>query len=751
MKTRITMTISMMLIMLTGMIFCGNSAMAQADIRTKGLTVHAIGRYVPDEIVVKFHPGVSDEVIGKMNRDHGAVVLSTSRVAGFKRLQIPKGKTVTEMVAIYRHNPNVEYAEPNFIAHAFAAPDDPLYPLQWDMDNDPFGGIHLNTAREVETGIDSVIVAVIDTGVAYEDYVEAGIPIGRSGKFTGGTVFAQAPDLAATSFAAGYDFVNNDMHPNDDEGHGTHVTGTIAQSTDNTLGVAGIAPGCTIMPVKVLDNTGSGTYTAVAEGIYFAADNGAKVINMSLGGPDSSLTLEEALAYAHNAGVTIVCASGNDAATTVSYPAAYDSYCIAVGATRFDEAVSWYSNQGASLDLTAPGGDTSVDQNGDGYGDGVLQQTHDGSDYTAFAYYFYQGTSMATPHVAGVAALLLSQGVRNGIDLTPEDVRAALQATAEDHGPVGWDSAYGWGIVDAVAALQYYADTDNNAPIADPKGPYGGDEDALIAFDGAYDAQTESGSYDPDGDTITYSWDFGDGATAAGATPTHSYDAGGTYTVTLQVNDGKVDSEPVTTTAVINEINDKPVADAGQDQAALVGQPVNFDGSASFDEEGASLGYEWDFADGTTGSGEQTAHAFGAAGTYEVTLMVDDGSLFDTDTVLVTVSDIPTTTRTMHVDSIDMGLKVAGINISALATVTVVDANGLPVAGVTVAGQWSGATSDADSGITDAAGQVYLVSDYLKRAAAGTTYTFTVADVSLPDWTYDQDGNGETSDSITIE
>jgi serine protease len=320
--------------------------------------------YVPGEIIVKFKPGVMEDVIANLNSRHGVSVFHTSRFTAFKRLRIPKGKRVSEMVEVYRRYPNVEYAEPNYIAHAFWVPDDQYYQCQWHMDNDEYGGINAEKAWGIEAGNNSVVVAVLDTGVAYEDYQAK---------------YYLAPDLAGTSFVPGYDcydFVNNDEHPNDDNGHGTHVTGTIAQSTDNWIGAAGVAFNCSIMPVKVLDNSGTGTYADIAEGITFAADHGAQVINLSLGGASDSAILKDAVAYAYGKGVTIVCASGNDGSPdTIDYPAAYDEYCIAVGATRYDETIAYYSNGGPSLDLVAPGGDLNVDQNNDGYGDGVLQQT----------------------------------------------------------------------------------------------------------------------------------------------------------------------------------------------------------------------------------------------------------------------------------------------------------------------------------------------------------------------------------------
>ncbi|MFH1782581.1 MAG: S8 family serine peptidase [Candidatus Omnitrophota bacterium] len=700
-------------------------------------------KYVPGEIIVKFNPGVSGRAIAEINSRHGASVISTSRFAGFKRLKIPRGKSLEEMVEIYNRNPNVEYAEPNYIAHASMTPNDAYYLDQWHLDNDEYGGINMESAWDIETGDSSVIVAVIDTGVAYEDYEEFIDNPGRGRDYW--ITYEQASDLANTNFVDGYDFVNDDIHPNDDEGHGTHVTGTIAQSTNNTIGVAGVAFDTSIMPVKVLDNTGAGTYANIADGIYFAADGGfggatgdsgnsANIINMSLGGPSGSITLENAVAYAYENGVTIVCSSGNDgSATTISYPAAYDDYCIAVGATRYDEAVAGYSNAGSSLDLTAPGGDLNVDQNDDGYGDGVLQQTF-GSSPTDWGYWFYQGTSMAAPHVSGVAALVIA----NNVATTPDDVRYVLESTSEDKGSSGWDSEYGWGIVDAYAALNY-SPVPNDPPIADANGPYTGTEDTAVPFDG-------SGSSDPDGDTITYSWNFGDGNIGTGISPVHTYSAGGTYTITLVVNDGRVNSDPSTTTAEIEEINDYPVANAGSDQSAFIDATVTFDGSDSYDPDGSISSYAWDFGDDSVGSGITTTHEYSAAGTYTVTLTVtDNGGLTATDTAVVSVTE--QATLAMHVANIAMSTRRTGVNVVATATITVVDADNDPVVGATVSGSWSGLTSDSDSGATGTSGVISLSSNKVKNPNG--TFTFTVENITKDGWGYDSADNLETSDSIT--
>jgi len=302
-------------------------------------------------------------------------------------------------------------------------PDDPYYKHQWHLDQ-----IQMPDAWARTRGAD-VVVAVIDTGVL-------GTSRGR---------FKQAPDLAQTSFVPGYDFVDDDDRPDDEHGHGTHVAGTIAQSTNNGLGVAGVAPAAAIMPIRVLDRRGAGRWGSVAAGIRWAADNGADVINLSLGGGTPSSSIRNAISHAHRKGVVVVAAAGNTGRGRVQYPAAH-RFAIAVGAVRYDETLSFYSSYGRHLDVVAPGGDLRVDQNGDGLPDGVIQNTMVRGNPARHDYIGYQGTSMAAPHVAGVAALLRASGVRD-----PDAVERLLKSSAKTKSDT---RRYGAGLIQANAALR---------------------------------------------------------------------------------------------------------------------------------------------------------------------------------------------------------------------------------------------------------------------------------------------------------
>jgi serine protease len=307
-------------------------------------------------------------------------------------------------------------------------PNDPCFRYQWHLRK-----LGLPEAWKLGTGKD-VVVAVIDTGVT------------------------QVADLAKTRFVPGYNFVGNNANAADDHGHGTHVAGTIAQSTNNKLGVAGVAPDAAIMPLKVLSARGSGSVAAIAQSIRWAADHGANVINMSLGGPSPIGTMASAITYARGKGVVVIAAAGNDGKGRVGYPARYPGV-VAVAATQFDDTTTFYSNWGPEIDVAAPGGNVRVDQNGDGKPDGVLQHTIVPGDTSRTDYLWFMGTSMATPHVAGVAALIMGAGVRK-----PDAVEALLLGTARKPARGGaasgaseagrLDDHYGAGIVDAGAALR---------------------------------------------------------------------------------------------------------------------------------------------------------------------------------------------------------------------------------------------------------------------------------------------------------
>jgi serine protease len=411
--------------------------------------------YARDEVVVRYAPHTGPVAQEAAERASGTA--SGRGEAEFRVLKIRDGRSVSDAIAALERRHAVVSATPSWIAHASFLPNDPgragvpggWAQLQWNLTSP--AGINApaawdNLIAAGRPGGRGVVVAVLDTGVAYADR-------GR---------YLRSPDLSADRFRRGYDFVSNDPFPLDENGHGTHVASTIAEVANNNVGVAGVAYGATIMPVRVLDRYGQGRTPAIADGIRYAVKHGAQVINLSFefstfitSGqiPD----IMDALRYANGKGVVVVGAAGNAASPTIAYPARARTV-IAVGATTEHLCLADYSNDGPGLDLVAPGGGPDADLGdnptcspADTRGRDIYQMTFTGSPRRFGLPGGYRGTSMATPHVAATAALVIASGVL-GPDPTPRAVEARLKSTARDLGTPGFDTTFGAGLIDAAAA-----------------------------------------------------------------------------------------------------------------------------------------------------------------------------------------------------------------------------------------------------------------------------------------------------------
>ncbi len=409
------------------------------------------GAYVPNEILVRYASAPSPAARAATARG----IASNTRL-----VHLAAGVSVPSALQRLRRRHDVVWAVPNYVAHtsgawipndqgAGTAPGD-WRGLQWN-----FAGLFgvnapqawANVAAAGTPGGKGVIVAVLDTGVAYADRGP----------------FLRSPDFNPYEFVRGYDFVANDQFPNDRNGHGTFVAGTIAEATNNRRGLTGLAFAARIMPVRVLDTQGEGEASTIAEGVRFAAQHGARVINLSLEfSPNVTAAdipeLIEALRYARRRGVLVVGAAGNEGHSAIAYPARAPDV-ISVGATTEHGCLANYSNEGSGLTLVAPGGGADANLPGDPNchpeqpaGRGIYQETFTGSSVRRFGLPSgYEGTSMASPHVAATAALVIASGVL-GRHPTPAQITARLRATARKLGGGGDEALYGAGLVDAAAA-----------------------------------------------------------------------------------------------------------------------------------------------------------------------------------------------------------------------------------------------------------------------------------------------------------
>ncbi|MEE8380593.1 MAG: S8 family peptidase [Thermodesulfobacteriota bacterium] len=384
--------------------------------------------FFPGELLVKFKARTSLKATQSIHFHLGVSRVREGYQNCHQIIEVPPGKE-KEMAKAYYKRPEVAYAEPNYYRSIYATPNDELYPFQWN-----FPLINLEEAWDISTG-EGVTVAVLDTGVN---------SFGKDG------FGSQSEKRVLRGYNA---LLGLPGAARDYLGHGTHVAGIIAQETNNVTGAAGIAYNAKILPVKVLLFTGEGLDSWIINGIRWVTDHGADIINLSIGGAPPSQALEDAINYAYQQGVVLVASSGNDAEGVVDYPAAFEN-CIAVGAVRYDKNLAaHYSNYGDALDLVAPGGDMREDQNGDGEPDGIRQEGFERFLLLGikWGYPYFTGTSFSSPHVAGVAALVKSLHPEYG----PDEIRQVLQETAEDLGETGWDETYGYGLVDANAAVSY--------------------------------------------------------------------------------------------------------------------------------------------------------------------------------------------------------------------------------------------------------------------------------------------------------
>lgn len=386
----------------------------------------ACAAHRPDEILVTYKPGLRPQAMTSIAAVGGQVVGHISQIRT-KTVRLPKGVTVEDAIKRFRDDPNVEYAGPNHIVSICRMPNDEwfldpyiYYYWQWGLFSDaiPNAGIDAPRAWDITTGSADIVIAILDTGVdlTHEDLYAKIVP--------GRNVITGAP---------------NPNNPDDDHGHGTFTAGVAAAMTNNFTGVAGVSWGARIMPIKALDYSGYGTEADAAAGIIWAADNGAHVINMSMGGYDDVPVEQQAVQYAWSKGCILVGASGNDDSSALFFPASYEEV-LAVGASNEARArctsADWFeggSNYGNYLDVMAPGNN--------------IMSTW--TDYSGGTYTIASGTSAAAPFAAGTAALLLSHYP----SWTNAQVVNQIKMTARDMGAKGWDQYTGWGLVNAYYAL----------------------------------------------------------------------------------------------------------------------------------------------------------------------------------------------------------------------------------------------------------------------------------------------------------
>ena len=394
------------------------SATADAN-RVPMPAIFATGAYAPDELIVRFKSSTSGKRIDECFQTIDIHIQMEIEELHALVLGIDTGDVANTFYHVL-DCAGVLYLEPNFLLQATdTIPNDPDWGLQYGLIN-----VRAPQGWDLSTGSSSVTIAIVDTGIDLNHL-----------------------DLAG-KLVAGYDFVNNDIDPQDDNGHGTHVAGIAAASSNNALGIAGVSWGARIMPVKVLNASGGGTYADTVTGVIWAVDHGAQVINLSLGGTGPSSILEDAINYAHSKGVVVVASAGNGGNNFVLYPARYPNV---IAVARTDSANKWDgSNYGPEVDLAAPG--TSI-----------YSTVIGGYDYKS-------GSSMSTGFVSGLAAVLMSVSGNT----SPDTIESQMESTALDIEFAGWDEYTGAGLIQMDVAIQQALQVANQSEETGPSSVGGG-------------------------------------------------------------------------------------------------------------------------------------------------------------------------------------------------------------------------------------------------------------------------------------
>jgi len=395
-----------------------------------GLPLRAEGpRYAPGQVLVRFKPEATTQLVNATLARYDTKKIKRISHLNLYQVRIPDWASVEEMAYALSQNPDVVYAGPNYIARITVTPNDTLFRYQYALNNTgqeigapgspsgkPKADIKATAAWGETKGLAETVIAIIDTGIDFEH-----------------------PDIKNKVISRGRDFANDDWDATDDNGHGTYVAGIAAADTNNDQGMAGVAWNCRLLPVKVTDKKGDAWYDDLIDGILWAADNGAHVINLSLGADAPDDSLRDALRYAHEKGLVIAASVGNDN-TAVFYPAAYDAYCLAVAATDYDDARTSWSCYGPEVDVAAPGEWVLS----------IVPTWYWGPDYLPYA--FGSGTSSSAPHVAGLAALI--KGLKPW--LTPEEIMNVIRFSSEDVNSgehSGRDDYIGYGRINMEKAL----------------------------------------------------------------------------------------------------------------------------------------------------------------------------------------------------------------------------------------------------------------------------------------------------------